>query len=457
MVAPIQSLMNMEMALYGGFGSSAYAPSYLNGYCGGNNYSSYNPSFYGYGNTNNATFGQNIPYGYGVTAPQQQTQQVAQESVFQGLSQVEQKALMNDYKKSLVHSEGFLACAGTNAAFAALMNPRLIAHPINTFRATFTAENATNKLFNALKNDPKFIELWKNPENSNILREAWLQHNKAVARCEGKLGAFRRSFQKTGIDAAGKACSEVHLIESEIRALEAALKSGNMEAIAQQTARLQQAYSVNSGFMSRGWNKVKGLFTDVNKPTVTSALQDNAAIAKRTADLNATKATGYGDILKRGGGVKGGLFFMGIEFLLSFGKIKTAFQKDNETGMKQLGQTTVKAAGNAAGWAVGEAAGVWAFTKWGAKIGSKVHPLLGTLIGGAVGLIGGGLGMWLAGKGTNALVGQDVADDIEAKKLAKSQEGQVQLLQNTMQRIQKGEKVSADAQMAVQKLMQQYA
>ena len=163
MVAPIQSLMNMEMALYGGFGSSAYAPSYLNGYCGGNNYSSYNPSFYGYGNTNNATFGQNIPYGYGVTAPQQQTQQVAQESVFQGLSQVEQKALMNDYKKSLVHSEGFLACAGTNAAFAALMNPRLIAHPINTFRATFKAENATNKLFNALKNDPKFIELWKNP------------------------------------------------------------------------------------------------------------------------------------------------------------------------------------------------------------------------------------------------------------------------------------------------------
>ena len=127
------------------------------------------------------------------------------------------------------------------------------------------------------------------------------------------------------------------------------------------------------------------------------------------------------------------------------------------TGMKQLGQTTVKGIGAAAGWTLGEAAGKWAFAKWGAKIGSKVHPLLGTLIGGAVGFVCGGIGMWLTGKGTRAIIGQDVADDIEAKKLAKSQEGQVQLLQNTMQRIQKGEKVSADAQQAVQKLMAQYA
>ena len=48
-------------------------------------------------------------------------------------------------------------------------------------------------------------------------------------------------------------------------------------------------------------------------------------------------------------------------------------------------------------------------------------------------------------------------DDIEARKLAQSQEGQVQLLQNTMQRIQSGENVSPEAQMAVQKLIAQYA
>ena len=120
-------------------------------------------------------------------------------------------------------------------------------------------------------------------------------------------------------------------------------------------------------------------------------------------------------------------------------------------------QTAVRGAGNAIGWALGEAAGLWAFTKLGASIGTAVGPGIGTLIGGAVGLIGGGLGMWLAGKATKALVGQDVADDIEAKKLAQSQEGQVQLIQNTMQRMQSGEKVSAQAQQAVQKMMSLYA
>ena len=364
---------------------------------------------------------------------------------------------------------------GANAAFAAISNPRLIAHPINTFKATFSAKNATNKFFNTLKNDAKFIKLWENPENSNILREAWLQHNKAVARCEGKLGAFRRSYKATG---------DVAAIQKEITALEAALKSGNMEKITYQTARLQHAYSANGGFISRGWNKVKGLFTEVKPASVIDKLNDTQGIKGRVEDLaktcgtlnpegklaaTATTKTRYMDMLKRGGGIKGGLFFMGIEFLMAAlleKKFTKAFDADKENakngvktnyGWTQIGQTTVKATGNAAGWALGEAAGMWAFTKWGAKIGSKVHPLLGTLIGGAVGLVGGGLGMWLAGKGTKALVGDDVANKIEAKNLASTQEGQVQLLQNTMQRIESGEKVSAQAQMAIQKMKTQMA
>ena len=121
--------------------------------------------------------------------------------------------------------------------------------------------------------------------------------------------------------------------------------------------------------------------------------------------------------------------------------------------MKQTSQTIVKATGNAAGWALGEAASTWAFTKWGAKIGSKIHPAVGTLIGGAVGLVGGSLGMWLTGKLTNGLVGKDVADDIKAKELASTSEGQMQLLQNTIERIQSGEKVSPEALATVQKLI----
>ena len=159
---------------------------------------------------------------YGSTTTQQQTQN----SVFQGLTNKESQAILDDYAKSLTPSEGFFACAATNAAFGLAMNPRIIAHPINTFRATFSADNATNKAFAYVKDaNHKLHALWNNPENSNILREAWLQHNKAVARCNyTKLGAFRRSYG--AIDKTAKG-----LIEKEIQALEAALKAGNMQKI----------------------------------------------------------------------------------------------------------------------------------------------------------------------------------------------------------------------------------
>ena len=477
MVAPLSSLANMEMALYGGFNTNLNAPSYLNGYMGGANSSYMNSSMFGYDNgyNYNPTFGQSIPSGYGT-----QTQQ--QESVFQGLNTSETKALMNDYKKSLAPSEGLLGCLAGNAAFGLAMNPRIIAHPWNTVKATFFAENATNKFFKTLKDNKAFQAAWKNPENSNILREAWLQHNKAVARCEGKLGAFRQSYKATG---------DVATMIKEVKALEAALESGNMEAITRQTAKLQHVYSsANTGFIGRGvkWcrNQIAKIIpeswtmmgTSVKEAvaakslSVTEAINDTkgiegkiAELAKTSGTLNdagklaakATTKTDFMHMLKRGGGVKGGLLFAGLELAMNFGKLKTAFQEDSTTGMKQLGQTSIKAAGNAAGWALGEAAGLWAFTKLGASVGTALGPGIGTLIGGVVGLVGGGLGMWLAGKATNAIVGQDIADDIEARKLTQSQEGQVQLLQNTMQRMQSGEDVSPEAQMAVQKFAELYA
>ena len=484
MIGPIQSLMNMEMTLYGGYGSNVNAPSYLNGYRAGNNYTSYtNPSFYGYNNgynyynnSNNATFGQTIPNGYGVVNPYQQNQQVANESVFQGLSNTETQALMEDYKKSLTPSEGFFACAATNAAFGLAMNPRLIVHPWNTI-ATL---GKVNSAFADVKVAGSALnKLWVNPENSNILREAYLQLHKAEARKMSKLGLFRRMYNNDPKKIVANRKTEAELIDDVIKELKAALSAKNMapekqmKAITEATAKLQHAYSANGGYIPKAWNWVKGLFTDSKSVTVAEKLADSKGIKGRYDELaktsglltlevvngtaKATTKTGFIDMLKRGGGVKGGLLFMGLEILMGVGKIKTAFEKDNETGMKQLGQTLVKGAGNAAGWAIGEAAALWAFTKAGAAIGTAFGPGIGTLIGGAVGLVGGGLGMWLAGKCTKALVGQDVADDIEAKKLAKSSEGQVQLLQNTMQRIQSGEKVSPEAQMAVQKLMTQMA
>ena len=164
---------------------------------GANNYSSYlNPSFYGYQNgynygNYNSSFGQSVPYGYGNTN-QQNT------SVFQGLNSSETKALMNDYKKSLAPSEGLLGCALGNAAFGVAMHPRLIAHPWNSI----TTFGNVNKAFADVKVEGSALQkLWKDPKNSDILREAYLQMHKAEARCGTKLGAFRRSYLKTGANA----------------------------------------------------------------------------------------------------------------------------------------------------------------------------------------------------------------------------------------------------------------
>lgn len=445
MVAPISSLANMEMALYGGFGTNANAPSYLNGYMGGNSSYYMNPSFCGYGNGynnyNNSTFGQNIPYNYSSTTPQKSQQ----DTIFQALSQDEQKALMNDYMKSLAPSEGLLGCAVTNGIFGLAMNPRLIAHLPNSIK---TVGNVEKAFADVKVKGSALNKLWVNPENSNILREAYLQMHKAEARCQTKVGAFRRSYVATG---------DVDRIQKVVGELKTALKSGNMEAIKKHTATLQHAYSYNGGFIARGWDKVKGCFVDVKPTSVVDKLKDTKGINSRIAELGKTTETSFKSMFKHGGGLKGGLFFAAIELLMGYDKIKTAFSKDSDTGMKQLAQTSTKAIGNAAGWAVGEAAALWAFTKAGAAIGTALGPGIGTLVGGAVGLIGGGIGMWLAGKATNAVVGQDVADEVESQKLAQSNEGQVQLLQNTMQRMQKGENVSPEAQQAVQKLATLYA
>lgn len=443
MVAPISSLANMEMALYGGFGMNANAPSYANGYMGGNNYSNnITPSFYGYGSGynnyggyNNSTFGQSIPYGYGATTPQQ-----AQESVFQGLSSTDTQALIDDYKKSLTPSEGIIGATVGGAAFGVMMHPRLIAHPWNSAKITPEIE----KMFSAVKKEGHHLnKLWTNPETNGVMREAYFQMHKAAARKGSKLGLFRRSYSAKGNE---KLLADVNKAMKEMEAL---LKNpkASIDDIARVTADLKNCYK-SDGIISRGFNKIaepiKNFFGMKSEAvTAKSILQDNAKLS-------------YKGALKKGG-TFGFLLFAGIELAMGISKIKTAFEKDDKTGMKQLGQTTVKALGNAGGWALGEAAGIWASAAIGAKIGTLFGPGVGTAIGGLLGIVGGTVGMWLTGKATHALVGQDVADDIEAKKLAQSQEGQVQLLQNTMQRMQSGEKVSAQAQQAVQKLMTQYA
>ena len=177
-----------------------------------------------------------------------------------------------------------------------------------------------------------------------------MQHNKAVSRANGywKLGWIRKAY--SGDDA--KRVLEI------TKKLEGALKAGNMPKITEYTAQLKHIYGSNPGFLAKGANWVKKLFgAKVGATTVESALAEKEAIKGVAEGMNKTAgmATDFKKLVTHGGWL-GPAIWVAMEYMLDFGKIKTAFGQDNETGMKQLGQTVVKGAGNAAGWALGEAA-----------------------------------------------------------------------------------------------------
>ena len=73
-----------------------------------------------------------------------------------------------------------------------------------------------------------------------------------------------------------------------------------------------------------------------------------------------------------------------------------------------------------------------------------------------IGALCGSIGMWLAGKATRAIVGEDVADKIQAENMTKTQEGQAQLLTYTAQKVQEG-KADKETALAFGRLASQYA
>lgn len=500
MVNPISSLANMEMKLYGGLNYNSAVPSYANNYCTPssynylNNYNTYNNygqnSGYNYSTYNTAnnpansvtqpygtSFGQVIPPSYSQasiqqpsitqnyqniqpetvdTSPQYMTQnvnnQVIDESIFKGLNKGETDALKDYYSQSLSPSESFTGAATGQAVFAAVSHPRLFVHPINSIKAY----QATNKLFAGIKDSTSFIgELWKNPATNDLVRESYFQAHKATARLNSKMGLFRQSY--TGESKA--------LVEGILNEMKDAIANNNKEKLAECTAKLQQI-NVNDGKLLKPYNWIKSKITGKDPATVADKLNNTAAIDAAKNKLLNGSPTKFKDFLKAESSPGGALLFAGMCFAGGIGKIKTAFAKDKENeqngissnlGWKQVAQTTTKSIGTAAGWSLGCATGKWAFSKIGAKIGTMLGGGIGAAIGGIIGFVGGGLGMWLSGKATEAIAGKDVADDIEAENLTKTPEGQVALLQHTVQNMQAGKEVPLQAQQAAQKILTQYA
>lgn len=442
MVSPINSLANMEYMLYGGAsGVNPNCPSFSNGYMANNNSWNYQTPF-GYNNQSiwNNQYDQNYGLGNVGGASTTSDSQQASQTGF-GASARDIDTLGKYYLKGMEPSESLLGAAGGGAAFALVNNTRFIAHPF----ASLSSLNTVEKMFAGVKDKKSALgKLWSNPETNGLVRDAYHKMHKLEGASKWRFAPlFKKRLDKTTYDALKKE-------------METALKSGNKEQIAKVTEKIRVATGAKTGVIPQAWRSIRGnAAPDIAKMTTDKAVK--SAVDKKLAEK---AATGYGEAIKKGfksQGIKGGVFFAAMEFLMDFGKIKSAFSKDNKTGAKQLGQTSVKAAGSIVGWTVGEAVGAAAGAKIGAAVGTAVCPGLGTAIGAVAGLVGGSIGTWAMGKLTKKLVGEDVGSKVEVDNMKKTAQGQAQLLQLTAQQAQDDKKLDPKVKQALQNALNSYS
>ncbi len=452
MVSPINSLMNMEYMLYGGAsGVNPNCPSFSNGYMANNTAWNYQTPF-GYNNQsiwNNWNNQSAQPTIQNTTSTSDVFNSQAQQQASFGASSKDIKTLENYYLKGMEPTESLLGAASGGAAFALVNNMRFIAHPF----ASLSSLGATEKMFAGVKKEGSALyKLWKNPETHKIMTDAYHKMHKLEGASKWR---FAPLFKKRLDPAIYKDLSHK---------MEMALLSGNKQQIAEATERIRLATGVKTGSVGKFFNKVSSYVTGGKVTTIADRLANNTAIREAAKKNIAEKgALSYGEAIKKGfksQGVKGGAFFAAMEFIMDFGKIRSAFSKDSTTGVKQLGQTSVKAAGSIIGWTVGEAVGAAAGAKLGASLGTVVCPGLGTAIGAVAGLIGGSIGTWAMGKLTHKIVGEDVGSKVEVQNMKKTAQGQQQLLQLTLSQAQedkKNNKLDPKVAQALNNVYQAYA
>ena len=422
----IQSLQNMEYALYSnyGMGMSMNAPSLCNNYCYTpdssslwNNYmnpymcAGYNPSF-GQNASSGKTQASNTSSNGGTT--------------FAGLSKQEINQLADYYAKNNVLEEGFMGAAAGGLSWMAFENAQSIFHPKNAKKGVLEAERV-------FKNVSK--EAIK--KNQHLYQEAYTAIQQAY-RDTGKKGWWSGWLRKP-IDEAS--------IKPLIQEMEAAWASGNTERIALATERLQGA---------RGFDgKLIPEFLSKHRTVEQRLTEDSTKIAEKAKLLVEANKGKIGTLIKQSF-KKDFLGFMLFESVFSIGQIITAFGKDTDTGLEQTKQSIVKAAAGTAGWCLGRAAGTWLGAKAGAAIGTACCPGIGTAVGALIGFTVGSIGMWAGHKLATKAVGADVADKVKAQELAKTQDGQIELLKFAAEKAQKGE-ADLQTQQLVYKALSNYA
>lgn len=211
----------------------------------------------------------------------------------------------------------------------------------------------------------------------------------------------------------------------------------NVTAIKEANAFLAKADALAQGqIKAEGFGKV-GEFLG----KITGLSKASGAIKAFAVDSPAVAS-----LLKFGKG--NGIFLAITGGLELFTQVIPAFGLGADKGIKQVFKSTVKTAASVGGWVGGAAIG--------AAIGSVI-PGAGTVVGGAIGavlgLVGGFIGSWVAGKAADAVVGKsevEIAQEEEAKKVAKEAEQNPEVAQNLIQTAQSKlqDDNSEDAQIA---------
>ena len=438
MVSSVNSLANMEYMLYGGAsGLNANTPSYLNGYRA-------NTGFYGnYYNPYMMQGYYNNPQTGSVFSNQSGTAQAKTSNVsFNG----DWNTLGDYYIKGQSPSGSIGSAAIGGAAFGLMTNLRFIAHPWNSLSTIGKVEKT---FADVRKKGTKMYELWRNPETHKLMTDAYARMHKL----EGGANRWRLGLFKARLD------KDYGRLKSEMIS---ALESGDPKRIATATEKIRVATNAKTGYIPQAWNKLKVAMGGEASKTIAERIADKGAISQAVGKNLTEKGVQLGlkDQFKhslKGQGGLGGVAMFGLEYVLDWSKIKSAFAKDDSTGWTQVGQTTARGLGSLIGWTAGEAVGTWAGAKLGAIAGTAIAPGVGTAIGAIAGLVCGSIGCALAGKLTRKIVGEDVGAKAEVENMKKTPEGQAQLLQLTAQQAMSDKKLDPKVALALQNIAGQFS
>ncbi|MBE7703028.1 MAG: hypothetical protein E7Z89_03145 [Cyanobacteria bacterium SIG28] len=432
-LANITALNNMATMLYGVGGSDYLNSMYMNnpytmGYI--NPYSQANPYLNPYSNSifNNQLQNQIYPYN--------QTQ-ATQTGVAQTASLSDIEKVKTDYQKTkteeITQTWGSLPMA---VGMIGLMeNPQGMIHWWNSGKAM----KATSQVFDL--SNPTIKALWE--KNPGLMQRAYTELNNLNAKTHSKLGAFVRRANT----------SDVQQVNDMMKT---ALQSGDEKAILRATETVH-ATKGTDGWLARGWNKIKSFFTgkEAKTTTIPERIANKSQMIDDAVKVPGALNPGFKSMMKTG--LKGGGLCAAISLLMDSGKIIDAFKLGGtDSGVKQVGQTLVRAGADMVGFAVGRAGGAVLGAKVGAAIGTCFGPGVGTLIGGAIGLICGAAGSVVTSKLVSKFIPVDEGTKVKSEYLAKTPEGQVELLQSVMLKAQnpkEAEKIDPQVLQACQNII----